>query len=267
VPPDLTNVMVSKASFNLSAQTTVKKPYWDILIAESGRPLVPIPADAFACADPHPYAALGAPYGDASPFFVRQEVLEALQQAQQTLQQQQPDWKLFVFDAYRPVAVQQFMVEFTFEQVLQDRGLERSQLSPVQSQALWEEVFQLWAPPSLDLDTPPPHSTGAAVDLSIFDTVKQQTVWMGSPIDELSERSQPDHFAVVAASTDCSERERFEAQQAHSHRQLLKEIMEAAGFERHLEEWWHFSLGDQMWAWLRQQKQPNRVWTSRYGRI
>jgi D-alanyl-D-alanine dipeptidase len=27
--------------------------------------------------------------------------------------------------------------------------------------------------------------------------------------------------------------------------------MDAAGFSRHANEWWHFSLGDQMWAWAR----------------
>jgi D-alanyl-D-alanine dipeptidase len=27
--------------------------------------------------------------------------------------------------------------------------------------------------------------------------------------------------------------------------------MTAAGFDRHGNEWWHFSLGDQMWAWAR----------------
>ena len=30
---------------------------------------------------------------------------------------------------------------------------------------------------------------------------------------------------------------------------LLDEVMRSAGFRRHGNEWWHFSLGDQMWAW------------------
>jgi zinc D-Ala-D-Ala dipeptidase len=246
---------------------TFRKPYWDIPIVESGNPLVPIPMDVFVCANPHPYAALGAQYGDASPFFVRQDVLAALQTAQTLLRHRQPAWKLFVFDAYRPVAVQQFMVDFTFEQALQESKLERSQLSPAQTDALWEEVFQLWAAPSLDPATPPPHSTGAALDITLFDTISQETIWMGSPIDELSERSQPDYFAAIAADTQRPEPERTEATLAHSRRQLLKDVMQDAGFERHLGEWWHFSLGDQMWAWLNRQRQPNQIWTARYGRI
>jgi zinc D-Ala-D-Ala dipeptidase len=252
---------------NVSSSLTFKKPYSDIPIIESGDPLIPIPAEAFVCADPHPYAALGAPYGGASPFFVRQEVLSALQMAQTLLQHQRPTWKLFIFDAYRPVAVQQFMVGFTFEQALKDRGLVRSQLSAIQTDALWAEVFQLWAAPSLDFATPPPHSTGAAIDITLFNTATQSTVWMGSPIDELSERSQPDYFATIMADTHRPESERTEATLAHAHRQLLKDIMHEAGFERHLGEWWHFSLGDQMWAWLRRQKQPGQPWTAQYGRI
>jgi zinc D-Ala-D-Ala dipeptidase len=254
-------------SLNASSSNTLKKPYSTVPIVECGDPLVPIPMDVFVCADPHPYAALGAPYGKASPFFVRQAVLNSLQTAQTLLQQQQPTWKLFMFDAYRPVAVQQFMVEFTFEQALKERGLERSQLSPTQTDALWQEVFELWAAPSLDLATPPPHSTGSAVDLTLFDTVTQATVWMGSPIDELSERSQPDYFEAIAADAQRSEPERTEATLAHTHRQILKDVMQAAGFERHLGEWWHFSLGDQMWAWLSQKRQPEQTWTARYGRV
>jgi zinc D-Ala-D-Ala dipeptidase len=252
---------------NASSPAVFKKPYSTIPIVESDDPLVPIPAEAFVCADPHPYAALGAPYGSASPFFVRPSVLAALQTAQTLLQRQRPAWTLFIFDAYRPVEVQQFMVDFTFKQALKDRGLARSQLSSSQTDALWEEVSQLWAAPSLDPATPPPHSTGAAVDITLFDTATQSTVWMGSPIDELSERSQPDYFAAIMADAQRPELERAEAMLAHTHRQLLKDAMQEAGFERHLGEWWHFSLGDQMWAWLRQQSHPERIWTARYGRI
>lgn len=245
----------------------LRKPYWDIPILESHEPLVAIPSEAFIYADPHPYAQLGAPYGDASPFFVRQAVCIALEQAQQLLQRLDSAWQLFIFDAYRPVVVQQFMVEYTFEQALQDRQLERDLLSSDQANALWQEVFQMWAPPSLDPATPPPHSTGAAVDITIFDTTAHQTIWMGSPIDELSERSHPDYFRTVAADETRTAAERAEAALAHTHRQQLKAAMADAGFERHPGEWWHFSLGDQMWAWLNKQKQPRLDWTARYGRV
>lgn len=242
------------------------KPYWDIPIIESHEPLVPMPRDVFTYADPHPYAALGAPYGKVSPFFVRAGVLTALIQAQQTLQVQQPHWKLFIFDAYRPVAVQKFMVERTFAELLQTRGLEQSMLSLAAIEALWEEVYQLWAPPNLDPKTPPPHSTGAAVDITLFDTQTQQTVGMGSPIDELSVRSQPNYFSTLAQDPNAATEDRNAAALAHQHRQMLHNVMTQAGFQRHPGEWWHFSIGDQLWAWLCQQASIEK-WTARYGRV
>jgi D-alanyl-D-alanine dipeptidase len=41
--------------------------------------------------------------------------------------------------------------------------------------------------------------------------------------------------------------------------------MTQAGFERHPQEWWHFSLGDQLWAWQRQQ-QTGELVMAHYGR-
>lgn len=244
-----------------------KKPYWDIVIHECHEPLIPLPPDRFFWADPHPYAALGAPYGNTSPFFVRAQVLAALLQAQRLVQRRQPSWRLFIFDAYRPVAVQKFMVEFTFAQLLQTRDLEPSHLSSPEREALWEEVYQLWAPPNLDPKMPPPHSTGAAVDLTLFDTQTQKTVWMGSPIDELSVRSQPDYFGKLTQDRGVSEGDRSAAALAHAHRELLYHAMRQAGFQRHPGEWWHFSLGDQLWAWISQQDNPEQVYTAFYGRV
>jgi zinc D-Ala-D-Ala dipeptidase len=242
------------------------KPYWGIPIIESQEPLVPMPADAFIYADPHPYVALGAPYGDASPFFMREGVLSALLNAQQVLQAQQSQWKLFIFDAYRPVAVQKFMVELTFAELLTTRKIELSSLSPSETETLWTEVYQFWAPPNLDPKTPPPHSTGAAVDLTLFDTHTQEIVFMGSPIDEVSARSQPNYFGTLAQDTDRLAQDRETAALAHCNRQVLHQVMVEAGFERHPGEWWHFSLGDQLWAWLGKQasSQPG---TARYGRV
>ena len=225
-----------------------------------------MPADAFIYAQPHPYVALGAPYGDASPFFMREGVLSALLKAQWALQAQQPQWKLFIYDAYRPVAVQKFMVELTFAELLTARNLELSSLSPTDTEALWTQVYQFWAPPNLDPKTPPPHSTGAAVDLTLFDTHTQEIVFMGSPIDEVSERSHPNYFGLLAQDADTLAQDRETAAIAHHNRQILYQVMVQSGFERHPGEWWHFSLGDQLWAWLGQQgsSQPRKA---RYGRV
>ncbi len=219
------------------------KPYQSVPIQDCGEPLMAIPQDKFALVKPHPYAALGAPYGDRSPYYLRQGVLAALVQAQEHLQAQQPGWRFEIFDAYRPVAVQQFMVDHTYGQLRQENPT-------ATKETLLDQVYQFWAPPSPNPATPPPHSTGAAVDLTLQDA-QGTTVDMGSPIDEVSERSFPNHFADKPGPY-------------HRHRQLLHSAMAAAGFRQHPNEWWHFSLGDQLWAWLGREETET---AARYGGI
>lgn len=224
-------------------------------IVECGEPLVPIELEMFAVESPHPYQRLGAPYGERSPYHLRQGVLNRLLQAQAHLQKYYPSWRIQIFDAYRPVVVQQFMVDYTFAEVVQAQGLTSTQLTAAQRRIIWEQVYQIWAVPSLEDSCPPPHSTGGAVDVTLVAT--GQTVNMGSAIDELSPRSHPDYFAN---STDPVE------QQYNFYRQLLWNVMRHSGFQRHPGEWWHFCLGDQMWAYLTNQA-PAEFVVARYGRI
>jgi D-alanyl-D-alanine dipeptidase len=238
------------------------KPYQQIPIEEWGEPLVKIPLELFARESPHPYQKLGAPYHlyeGNSPYFLREKVLESLILAQTKLQQKKPGWRILIFDAYRPVAVQQFMVDHAFNEALKAEGLTQDSpsLTAEKRQAILELVYQFWALPSLDKATPPPHSTGAAVDVTLVNSEGKE-VNMGSPIDELSPRSYPNNFAN---SKEPMERE------YHQNRQLLAEIMLGAEFRQHLNEWWHFSLGDQMWAWLRNRENGENQVVAKYGRI
>ncbi|MGD1904566.1 MAG: M15 family metallopeptidase [Leptolyngbyaceae cyanobacterium] len=228
------------------------KPYHSIAIQECGEPLIPIPLTQFSAVLPHPYERLGAPYGDRSPYWLRESVLAALVQAQVNLQSRQPGWTIQIFDAYRPVAVQQFMVDHSFKELAQQQPSDS--LTEAERHSLLETVYQFWAPPSLDPMTPPPHSTGAAVDITLMDA-EGQSVDMGSPIDEISSRSHPDYFAPDGEQPDPS---------VHAHRSLLKATLSEVGFQQHPNEWWHFSLGDQLWAW---QTKAGQHLVARYGRI
>jgi D-alanyl-D-alanine dipeptidase len=149
------------------------------------------------------------------------------------------------------------MVNYSFATAVQERGLSEAELSPTQRQEIWDAVYQIWAVPSMDEKTPPPHSTGAAVDVTLVNSTGK-VVDMGSLIDELSERSHPDYYL---------NHPHLEAQKYHAHRQLLNHIMSKAGFQRNPKEWWHFCFGDQMWAWLNHHANPAKPWTARYGRV
>jgi D-alanyl-D-alanine dipeptidase len=228
------------------------KLYQTIPIQDCGEPLVAIPRDRFALVQPHPYQALGAPYGNQSPYWLRAGVLRALIEAQAALQHQCPGWQIQIFDALRPLAVQRFMVEHAFLEQVQARGWNSADLTDTQRQQVMADVVQFWAVPSDDPATPPPHSTGAALDITLIDDTGA-VVDMGSPIDEVSPRSHPDHFASHPGP-------------AHSHRTRLNQAMASAGFRRHPQEWWHFSLGDQLWAWLRRQETGDDKFLAHYGR-
>ncbi len=226
------------------------KPYLSIPIADCGEPLIPIPPELFVLENPPPYLQLGADYGDENPYCLREGVLSALLEARNHLNLAIVGWKLKIFDAYRPVDVQQYMVDYTFREIIEQRGI-----STEDSEDIWQEVYKIWAVPSNNPKTPPPHSTGAAVDLTLVDSHNEE-IDMGGQIDELSDRSEPDYY-----------RDRPDQQEYQIRREILLDIMTKAGFRRHPGEWWHFSLGDQMWTWQYNLEIPSQTSIARYGRV
>lgn len=231
------------------------KPYRSVPIQDCKEPLVPIPVDVFPIVQPHPYQKLGAPYGDKSPFWVRQGVCDRLRLAQTYLQQQHPGWKILIFDAFRPLPVQQFMVDYTATKLAQQQELVLETLTPAQRQELYTQVYEFWAFPDPDPTRPPPHSTGGAIDVTLLDAMGQ-VVDMGGAIDEISPRSYPSYYDEGKSPTE---------QQFRAHRELLKQVMSQAGFQQHPNEWWHFCYGDQLWAWLIAQAQPDQQPIAIYG--
>jgi D-alanyl-D-alanine dipeptidase len=218
------------------------RPWSPIPIRDNGEPLDGLPPELLRL-EPHPYLSIGAPYGSGGgPFRLRQGVIARLLAAQDELGRRQPGWRLAIFDAWRPLAVQRFMVRHALLEECRRRGLD-----PDHPGAALREVEALvgrfWAPPSDDPTTPPPHSTGAVVDLTLADAAGAP-IAMGGEIDALGPESEPEHYAAAAA-TDPASREA----QWHHRRRLLAECLAVAGFAQHPNEWWHYSHGDQLWAW------------------
>jgi D-alanyl-D-alanine dipeptidase len=219
------------------------RPWNAIPIHDAGEPLVELPP-ALHRLEPHPYQRLGAPYGGtATPFRLRRGVVERLLEAQRQLRTAEPGWQLAIFDAWRPLAVQQFMVEHAIAEECRRRGVDGRRMSAAR-EAVIETVRRFWAPPSPDPATPPPHSTGAAVDLTL--AVDGVPLPMGGEIDSIDPVSEPGHYAAAAAADPGGA-----AAEWNRRRELLARVMDQAGFVRHPNEWWHFSHGDQLWAWQR----------------
>ena len=213
------------------------RPWSPIPIEECGEPLQDLPRE-FLRMEPHPYMALGAPYGaSGNPFQLRQGVVQRLLKAQQRLSDHDPSLRLSIFDAWRPIAVQAFMVEHSIADLCRERGVEL--MSGDAFDRVVADVGRFWAAPSRDPATPPPHSTGAAVDLTLSNR-EGIPLEMGGEIDAIGAISEPEHYAG---------QEDPDARCWHQRRQLLADVMDASGFAQHPNEWWHYSFGDQLWAW------------------
>ena len=213
-----------------------QRPWHAVAINDRGEPLIPLPRD-LPRLNPHPYARLGAPYPAGNgPWRLRLAVVLRLLRARAILQATHPGWDLHIFDGWRPIAVQAFMVNHSV-QTEWARASPSRQADPAWRRHVERQVGRLWAIPSQDPRTPPPHSTGAAVDLTLVDH-SGQPVPMGSAIDALGPESHPDHFAANPHQAT-----------AHRNRLRLRRAMLASGFVTHPWEWWHFSYGDQLWAW------------------
>lgn len=210
-------------------------------IQDCGEPLIEISRKAFSFEDPHPYQAVGAPYAGRSPYCVREGILHKLTTAQNTLREMLPGYRLHIFDAYRPLAVQIYMVNYTRDAVIKRMELDPDNLTYEQEKAAMQQVFKVWATPTSDPAQPPPHLTGSAVDLTIVDAAGNK-LDMGSVFDEMSERILPNYYRE-----DLSDYGRM----VHRNRELLNTVMTSVGFFRVSHEWWHFSYGDQMWALLK----------------
>ncbi|MBU2754822.1 M15 family metallopeptidase [Acidithiobacillus sp. CV18-2] len=240
------------------------KEYSRIPITECGEALIEIPV-RFPRLLPHPYVAAGAPYADSSPWFLRSGVVAALKEAQSVLEERNPGWSIAIFDAWRPLAVQAFMVwrQFIDEASTLDVGtrelagacndpMELRSRHPELYADLAARVYRFWGIANPDPSHPPPHSTGAALDCTLLDE-QGAPVPMGGPVDDFSDRASPDYFANAQMTS-------AEAQ-FHHHRKILQRALCQRGFVQHPGEWWHFSLGDQFWAWR------TRAAYARYGRV
>lgn len=148
--------------------------------------------------------------------------------------------ELFVFDAWRPQAVQAYFHDRWLPAELRKR---RPHLSEAELAA---EVTNYWAAPSAGREAPSPHSTGGAVDLTIR-WRDGDPLWFGSLFDDASSLAHTDRFEAETNEQDFS----FSNEEARANRRLLYWLMTEAGFASNPSEWWHFSFGDQMWAKLR----------------
>lgn len=155
-------------------------------------------------------------------FFLRKSVLLKLQEVQKQL----PNHLQLVLKAgYRPLQVQKWLFEANLD-FLRKRFPEKTE------QELYKMNLEFVADPQNFI---PPHSTGAAVDLYLFDNDKNAPLDMGCPIN------YPDDLSWTWNMQNLTSEQQ-------KNRIFLTELMIANGFANLASEWWHYSYGDQYWA-------------------
>ena len=209
------------------------EPDWSSIgrlpIQGSDEPLVPMslapsPIKVFPA-----YARLGIP-GAIDECYVREGVYRRLLAVARGLPE---GMSLLVLDGWRPWRVQQYLFE-TLQATIQAKH------PSLDEQTLLERTREFVAQPSTEPTSPSPHLTGGAVDVTLCDA-DGLPLDMGTLFDE----------AVSASHAAALEGELAEGDsryQARRHRRLLYHAMLAQGFTNLPSEWWHFDLGDQLWA-------------------
>lgn len=149
-------------------------------------------------------------YTDIRHAYLHPEAAEALRRAQAELRRLRPDLSLKVFDAARPMSVQQSMYDVV-------RG----------------------TPKNIYVSNPRNggglHNYGLAVDITLCDAATGDTLPMGTKIDHMS------RLAHVSAEDEMQRAGRLSAA-ARANRRLLRRVMAAGGFRVLSTEWWHFNL-------------------------
>ena len=226
------------------------KTWNKIPIKDNGEKLIAIPS-YLNFLDPHPYSHLGAPYKDKTSIWkLREEVVNRLLKENDYLISKS-SFNLLICDSWRPLEVQEFMFKRAFLLECEKLDIDASLKNMKSYPSILKKVEKFWAYPSFDSRCPPPRSTGGALDVCLSDK-EGNLVEMGSKIDQMDESSTPNFYA---------NKKNKEAIIWDSRRNLLREIMTKFGFAQHPNEWWHFSYGDQLWAW--KNKKENAI----YGKI
>mgnify|MGYP003298106664 CR=1 FL=1 len=166
--------------------------------------------------------------GSYKDCYVRETLVDMLLKAESLL----PDGLRFkIYDAYRPICVQQRLWNFYRGQVsLNNPSLSETEID-------YKTSFFV-SKPSYDVYEPSLHNTGGAVDLTIV-TKDGYALNMGTLFDDFTDRAWTNHFEKYS-----------EFEEVRKNRRLLYNVMLEVGFTNLPSEWWHYDFGDKFWAYF-----------------
>jgi zinc D-Ala-D-Ala dipeptidase len=140
-----------------------------------------------------------------------------------------------IWDVYRPREVQKKLFEWMRTEI-------RKQQPNLSDQENYVETQKYMSAPSEIGDAYcPPHLSGGAIDLTLFDITQGKELDMGTSFDDCTERAWSGFFSnqskLSAADQLIKER-----------RESLQSVMQNVGFVTYQYEWWHFDIGNIFWS-------------------
>lgn len=176
------------------------------------------------------YFKLG--FSPSPKIFGRYSVFNRLIKAIDLLPQ---EYGLLIWDIYRPRSVQGKLFNWMREEI-------RKKIPLLSDEENVEETKKYMSAPSMPGDEYcPPHLSGGAIDLTLFDIADGKALEMGAPFDDCTERAHSHYFNV---QTILSPEDKI----IQKRRDLLRSVMEHVGFTSYQYEWWHFDIGNLFWS-------------------
>jgi D-alanyl-D-alanine dipeptidase len=164
-----------------------------------------------------------AKHPEYNAVYLRSELAKRLQAAANALDNK---YRLVVRAGHRPIEVQR--------RILIDCANDYKHDNPgVSDDDALKHARDFVSDPDLTL---PPHVCGAAVDVDVLETQTGKLLDFGSKLNDDTEKS----FLYYPDLTN----------EQKNNRLVLITAMLDAGLASCMPEWWHFSYGDQIWAWF-----------------
>ena len=149
-------------------------------------------------------------YTDLREAYLHPKAAAALAKAQKALKKLRPDLSLKIYDATRPMSVQQKMWN-----TVAGTSKQNYVSNPRNGGGM--------------------HNYGMAVDITLCEAATGDTLDMGTKVDFLGSYAHIDNEPGLVAR-------HIITSQAKKNRELLRKVMSEAGFKPLKTEWWHFNL-------------------------
>ena len=143
-----------------------------------------------------------------------------------------PGLNLMVLDGHRPPQVQNALFEVQVKRLMREQGM--------LEEIARKEAQKYVSRPSKN--PPAPHSTGAAVDVAIYNHIRGGMLNFGTLFDDMSEQASSDYYENATT---------FQETQFRLNRRYLYWLMRIGNFRGWPFEWWHFDhVKDQVGAYI-----------------